>query len=273
MDKKDVILYNFFKKGVFMKSILMIFTLTIQALQSESQPNPQKLLEVWDKATNWEAGTYSLKITKKSALNTVMEIDSSLQILDEERFYFVQKVGENPYMKYFTSPIQKTFAYYRKGSPKIEKLSPMDSIDESFENTSFSYYDISGVQIENNFLPDDIEVYESVGKQYWKIQVRPVNKATYGKLFLYLEKDSLKPYRMDYYSRTGVFKKILRYKFSNVPLLDGNSKSEIQILQRLEMTDLNTDEKSTIEVESYRKSPLPDKNLFSIKYLNFSKSQ
>ncbi|MCB1141091.1 MAG: outer membrane lipoprotein-sorting protein [Leptospiraceae bacterium] len=244
--------------------------ITFSGNQADEGPNAQVLLEKWDSEMKLEKGTYFLRISKKQGTTTIMEADSTLMVGDEQkRFYFFSKPGEEAHLKFFASNTEKVLAVLKRGSSRIEKLSPMDSVEQTAQGTSFSYYDLSGVQLEANYTVDTVETYESVDKQYWKVHIRPLNKATYGKLLVYLEKETLQPYRIDYFSRTGIMKKILRVRYGKVSVDDQKQKSEKEIVKKLEMTDFENDEKSIIEIESLKINPLPDSELFSIKNLSF----
>jgi len=255
--------FNFFKAF----SLFCLFFLIPKNIFTQV-PNPQSLLERWDRETSLEDGTYTVKIIGEGPALT--ETDVILFSLGKfERFFiFLNSQGE-AVSKFYSDSNNNGLYLSFKNRPNIFKLSMPESIEKEFAETSFSYYELSGFQIEKTFTVENMDTYSTRDRKYWKVNVIPIVKNTYGKLTLYFERDTLNPYRIDFFSQNNILTKILRVRYGKILVESKDKKEEKRFINEYEMTFMENSEKSFVKLISLKKYPLPEKSLFNQKNLTF----
>jgi hypothetical protein len=246
---------------------LLIYSITSITLHSQT-PNPQSLLEKWDKETSLEDGTYSIKIIGEGPALTETDVLLFSKNKHERFFLFLNSEGETK-SKFYSDSINNSLYLSLKNKSNIFKLSMPESIEREFPETSFSYYELSGFQIEKTFTVEKIETYSTRDRKYWQINVLPIVKNTYGKLTLYFERDTLNPYRVDFFSHDGILLKILMVRYGKISVETKEKKEEKTIINEYEMTFMENSEKSFVRIINLKTYPLPEKSLFNPKNLVF----
>jgi hypothetical protein len=231
-------------------------------------PNPQSLLEKWDRETSLEDGTYTVKIIGEGPALTETDVMLFSHGKLERFFLFLNSQGEAK-SKFYSDSNNNALYLSFKNRANIFKLSMPESIEKEFPETSFSYYELSGFQIEKTFTVENIDTYSTRDRKYWKINVVPIVKNTYGKLTLYSERDTLNPYRIDFFSPDNVLTKILRVRYGKISVESKDKKEEKTIINEYEMTFMENSEKSFVKILSLKTHPLPEKSLFNQKNLTF----
>jgi hypothetical protein len=247
---------------------IILLVLISNVLLSQEIPNPQALLEKWDKEFVLEEGSYDIQI-----------IDEPPEIREKNGFMFVNAKNDrmiqlrdnegNTTHKYLFLEEFKKYFLSIKNKPILFKMHETDSMSTEVLKTSFSYYDISGFFTEKNFIVEKMEPYASKDKKYWKIIVVSINKNFYNKLYIYVDKEKLQPYRIDYFTKEGSLSKILRVRYGKIPVQRKEIQESKEIISELEMTRMNDSKKSYFKILSLRTYPQVDQGLFSIKNLSF----
>lgn len=247
--------------------LLLIINFPTQSIYSQT-PNPQSLLEKWDKETSLEDGTYTVKIIGEGPALTETDVILFSKNKHERFFVFLNSEGEAK-AKFYSDNVNNSLYLSFKNKSNIFKLSMPESIEKEFPETSFSYYELSGFQIEKTFTVEKMETYSTRDRKYWQINVIPIVKNTYGKLTLYFERDTLNPYRIDFFSHDGILLKILRVRYGKISVETKEKKEERTIINEYEMTYMENSEKSYVRIINLKTYPLPEKSLFNQKNLLF----
>ena len=245
---------------------IIILLLVSEAGFSQEIPNPQSLLEKWDKEFSLEEGLYNIQIIgeppESRETNGFMFLNAK-----NDRMIQLQDSEGNSTQKYLFIEEFKKFYLSIKNKPTIFKLNETDSMSTEVLNSSLSYYDISGSFIEKNYTVEKMEPYSSKDKKYWKIIVVSINKNFYNKLYIYLDKDKLLPYRIDYFTKEGTLSKILRVRYGKINVQRKELQENKEIISELEMTRMKDSKKSYFKILSLRTFPPIDQGLFSLKNL------
>jgi hypothetical protein len=246
---------------------IILLLLLSNAGFSQEIPNPQSLLEKWDKEFVLEEGLYDIQINDEPPENREKiglmfanaKNDRMIQLRDNEgstthKFLFLEEF--------------KSFYLSIKNKPTLFKMHETDSMSTEVLKTSLSYYDISGFFIEKNFIVEKMESYSSKDRKYWKIIVVSINKNFYNKLYIYVDKDKLQPYRIDYFTKEGSLSKILRVRYGKIPVIRKEIQESKEIISELEMTRMSDSKKSYFKILSLRTFPQVDQGMFSVKNLS-----
>ena len=93
-------------------------------------------------------------------------------------------------------------------------------------------------------------------------------KNFYNKLYVYVDKEKLLPYRIDYFTKDGVLSKILRVRYGKIPVQRKEVQENKEIISEMEMTRMGDSKKSYFKILSLRTFPQIDQGLFSLKNLS-----
>lgn len=246
--------------------IILLLLITKPGI-SQDIPNPQSLLEKWDKEFVLEEGLYNIQICgeppESREANGFMFLNSK-----NDRMIHIRNTEGDITHKYLFVEEFKKFYLSIKNKPTLFKLTESESMSSEVLKTSISYYDISGFFIEKNYTVEKIEPYSSKDKNYWKIVVVSINKNFYNKLYVYISKEKLLPYRIDYFTKDGVLSKILRVRYGKIPVQGKEIQENKEIISELEMTRMDDSKKSYFKILSLRTFPQVDQGMFSIKNLS-----
>jgi hypothetical protein len=246
---------------------IILLLLLSNAGFSQEIPNPQSLLEKWDKEFVLEEGLYNIQIygepPENRETNGFMFLNSK-----NDRMIQLRDSEGNSTQKYLFIEEFKKYYLSIKNKPTIFKLNETDSMSTEVLKSSISYYDISGFFIEKNYIVEKMEPYSSKDKKYWKIIVASINKNFYNKLYVYIDKEKLLPYRIDYFTKDGVLSKILRVRYGKVTVQRKEIQENKEIISEMEMTRMVDSKKSYFKILSLRTFPQIDQGLFSLKNLS-----
>ncbi|MCX8000413.1 MAG: outer membrane lipoprotein-sorting protein, partial [Leptospiraceae bacterium] len=112
-------------------------------------------------------------------------------------------------------------------------------------------------KVEERFLSKNLTEYQTKTNTYHKIELEPLKESEYQKIFLYLSKENLSPYKMDVFLANGEFHKIIYLE---------NYKNE-KNLKKISVINTSTSEKSILELKVYKPLGI-SKDLFELQ--NFS---
>ena len=250
-------------------NLIILGIISVLSLYAEP-PNPQSLLEKWDRETSLQDGTYKMKIVGESPVRA--ETDLFLFSLDKSKrlYQFIDYHGDIV-SKLLVDGTTTTMHSSNINKSEIFKFSIQDAVQMDVLDTSFSFFDLGGFSLEKNYKVDKMEEYKAKDAIYYKIEASPLLLGSYKKLSLYFDKTTLNPYRIDFYNDSGSLVKILRVKYGKIPVETAGKKEEKSLISEYEMTRMQNSEKSKVLFLNLRTYPLINSSLFQIKNLNFSK--
>ncbi len=249
-----------------MKSFVFLLLLfhSIIPLFSQEVPNPQSLLEKWDSAFVLEEGMYEIQIQGEPP--ATKEILGSLFINTlQDRHFSLSTPDGDSIQKFFYQEAFRSYHLSYSNQSLLIKLTEMESMKKEIPSASFSYYDISGFFLEKNFLVERIEPYTSAEKKYWKLIVSPIIKNYYKKLYVYIEQETSRPYRIDYLNSEGLLVKILRVRMGKIFVQSKEKKESKEMITEFEMTRMADSKKSFFRFLTLRTYPPVDPRLFTIR--------
>lgn len=135
---------------------------------------------------------------------------------------------------------------------------------EIFQNTGFSYIDLSGYLYQANYDPIMNGEIEIGDKSYWRVGLKPILTYEYKKLILLVNKDDLSPVRIDFHDRDGILFKTLNIKYSPVKVKTSSGTETKTIASRFEMLNLNTGSIGVLEIREKDETVRPDASLFNV---------
>jgi hypothetical protein len=249
-----------------MKSFVFRFLifLLILPLSSQDVPNPQFLLEKWDSTFLLGEGMYEIQIQGEPPATKEIKGFLYANSLQDRLFSFSTPDGV-PIQKFLYQEALRSSHISHPNQSLLLKLNESESMKKEIPSTSFSYYDISGFFIEKNFLVERIEPYTSSEKKYWKLIGSPIKKKYYQKLNVYIEQETMLPYRIDYLNPEGLLIKILRVRMGRISVQSKEKKETKEMITEFEMTRMSDSKKSYFRYLSLRTYPSVDPGIFTIR--------
>lgn len=227
----------------FFGKLIFLFFILSYTLPAEP-PNPQFILEAWDKEVSAPDGMQEWKLKEEPP--GLSETDLVLYSDKNTRKLIIQKnLSGDPIAKFLLQKEEDLFLLSKKNSSVLEKLNLESTLAHILRGTSLTLFDLVGFSLEKNFLVRGIQAYSGKEKQYWKLDLKPLFKGLSG-VVLYSEKDSLKPYRLDFISENGSLERIVRVYFGAVEIQNKGKKETGTYLNRIESTNMNSGKKSEI---------------------------
>jgi hypothetical protein len=156
----------------------------------------------------------------------------------------------------------KIFVFNTVSSKLFRKAE--DEKYEIFQNTGFSYIDLSGYLYQANYDPIMNGEINIGDKTYWRVGLKPILPYEYKKLILLVNKDDLSPVRIDFHDRDGVLFKTLNIKYSPVKVKTNTGTETKTIAARFEMLDLNTGSIGVLEIREKDETVRIDTSLFNV---------
>lgn len=237
------------------------------ALWGSDLPNPQYLMEKWDNFLINREGVGEWIIGEEHPPGRESKFIQYSGDNGDILFVFIDNRGF-PETKYFVRKESRYYRYKKRTESITHSLSLQEATLLNIPRTSLSFFDLIGLSIEKNFIASDLKTYNGKEKKYYKLEIKPIFES-YSKLVIYLEIDTLKPYRMDLYDKSGLLLKIIRYYFGMVVLQDKNESRSIEILNKIESTDMQNSKKSYIQLKKITIYPQIPSAIFSDKGLQF----
>ncbi|MCX7999481.1 MAG: outer membrane lipoprotein-sorting protein [Leptospiraceae bacterium] len=242
------------KIQIFVRVVFFSFFLFRPLLSNEF--NLQIGMEIWDKTLALDDGFYEgLLIKQKGSL---ILTQAKVKIWKQKENFLLVGLDEQGEEKWKLLKHDKTNRSYFTKLPsfRIQLISSYSEI-EIIPEFNFSFVDLLWYKVEERFLPKTLTEYQTKTNTYHKIELEPLRESEYQKIFIYLSKENLSPYRMDVFLTNGEFQKIIQ--------VEVNEKEKY--FKRISVTNTNTSEKSILELKVYK--PLQvSKTLFEL--YNFS---
>lgn len=269
MEYKDYRLNTFLKihsLGRILRFFLCACMVFLTGLQAEP-PNPQSILEAWDRELSIPDGFMEWKLREEppGGLEKRIELYSEK---NTNKLFIMNNSSGDPVLKFLSRGGESIHLVTLKNSSLLEKITLESSLHQSIPKTSLTYFDLVGFSLEKNFLVNAVQTYSGKEKKYWKLELKPLFSGL-GKVVAYSEQDSLKPYRLDYYTTTGLLFRIVRYSFGNVNIENRGKKETGNFLNSIESFHMDTGKKSGLYLERLVKYPPVPDAIFSRSALDF----
>jgi hypothetical protein len=234
----------------------------------------------------------SAQVVKKNAQDILARLDQELNLgdgLTKSNLVLIRRTGDSETYKVslFRKEGNLLYLMERKGRGLETKLLSLDDGDrifvynslstklfrkaeeekyEIFQNSGFSFVDLSGYLYQANYDPIVNGEVDIAGVIYTRVTLKPIITYDYKKLVLLMTKDE-RPYRIDFHDKDGVLSKSLNIKYATVKFKTNSGTEQKQAVARLEMLDLNTGNIGVMEIQEVDQTVKNDNAVFEVENL------
>lgn len=138
---------------------------------------------------------------------------------------------------------------------------------ETFQNTGFSYIDLSGYLYQANYDPIMNGEMKQGEEDCWRVSLKPILTYEYKKLVLLVRKENLEPIRIDFHDKEGTLLKTMNLKYTETRHKTTQGVGSKRIASRWEMLDLRSGTIGVWEITELDETVIPDESLFQMENL------
>jgi hypothetical protein len=236
---------------------------TVSAAQ---KANAQEVLAKLDSELNLGNGLWkgSLILINRSGRSETWKISVFRE--NENSLFLLERKGRGLETKILSlDEGDKIFVFNAISSKLFRKQE--DEKYENFQNTGFSFVDLSGYLYQANYDPLVNGDTRIGNEDFIRVTLRPIITYEYKKLVLLSKKSGLIPNRIDFHDRDGVLFKTLNIKYSRVKKKTNAGVDNLELAARWEMLDLGTGNIAVLEFQEIDATVKMDKSLFDVENL------
>lgn len=224
---------------------LFLFLFLFFPLHSQTK---QDLLTLTDRFLSFPSGEITAELSTKKKF--VQFEKRNLKIISKgtDRRILFSRTAESPENVYISDG--KENIHFASLHPHHSRKISREEIAEKILFTDFSFFDLSGFLFEKEFTPDKIEDYETGSGKFQKLTCFPVSIPQISKISLIFAMPDRNLHRIDYFSRSGILLKSVKFKKGKVVFRRNGTKKEEEILKSIEITNADTNLESILEFKS-----------------------
>lgn len=208
----------------------------------------QDLLTLTDRFLRFPSGEITAELITKKKFVSFEKRNLKIISKGTDRRILFSRTAESPENVYISDG--KESIYFASQHPHHSRKISREEIAEKILFTDFSFFDFSGFLFEKEFIPDKIEDYEVGSRKFEKLTCFPVSMPQISKISLIFEMPERKLYRIDYFSRSGILMKSVKFRMGKVMFRRNGNKKEEEILKSIEITNADTNLESILEFKS-----------------------
>ncbi|WCL48340.1 outer membrane lipoprotein-sorting protein [Leptospira sp. GIMC2001] len=245
-------------------SVLLFMTDSSSFLQAQvASRNAQEILARLDEELNLGNGLTkaNLVLIRRNGQSETWKV--SLFRNDGNSLYLMERKGRGLETKLLSLDEGDRIYLFNSLSSKMFRKAEEEKY-EIFQNSGFSYVDLSGYLYQANYDPIMNGEMEIASKTYLRVSMKPIITYEYKKLVLLMSKDELRPFRIDFHDRDGVLSKSLNIKYAPVKVKTSSGTTTKELAARLEMLDLNTGNIGILEISELDSTVKTDPAIYSV---------
>lgn len=254
-----------FKRQAFFLVVLLFLISGTEAFSQEksNRINAQDVLARLDDALNFGNGLVKGNMVLIRRTGSSVSWKINLFRKESNLLYLFDKKGRGLENKLLSlDEGDKVYLFNTMSSQLFRKVE--EEKYENFQNTGFSFVELSGQLYQANYDPIMKGKMDMGGKAYTRVALKPILTYSYKKLVLLVDQENLEPVRIDFHDKEGVLFKTLNIKYGQVKFKDSQGKSEKRMVNRLEMLTLNTGNIGVWEIHEVDETVKTDPALFTV---------
>jgi hypothetical protein len=247
-----------------MSLVLGMLTNSLGA-QSSVRKNAQDILAKLDQEMNLGDGLVksNLILIRRTGASETWKVN--LFRSEGNLLYLMERRGRGLETKLLSLDEGDKVFVYNTLSAKLFRKAEEEKY-EIFQNSGFSFIDLSGYLYQANYDPIVNGETEINGESYTRVTLKPIITYDYKKLVLLMSKDE-RPFRIDFHDKDGVLYKSLNIKYAKIKFKSSKGLEQKDVVARLEMLDLSTGNIGVLEIQEVDTTVKNDSALFEVENL------
>ncbi|MCG9874639.1 MAG: outer membrane lipoprotein-sorting protein [Leptospiraceae bacterium] len=251
---------------LFLSFCFLTFSLVDQLeAQALGRKNAQDILAKLDQELNLGDGLIksNLVLIRRTGASETWKVN--LFRNEGNLLYLMERKGRGLETKLLSLDEGDRVFVYNSLSTKLFRKAEEEKY-EIFQNSGFSFIDLSGYLYQANYDPIVNGETEINGESFTRVTLKPIITYDYKKLVLLMSKDE-RPFRIDFHDKEGVLYKSLNIKYAKIKFKTSKSVEQKEVAARLEMLDLSTGNIGVLEIQEVDTTVKNDPALFEVENL------
>ena len=208
----------------------------------------QDLLTLTDRFLRFPSGEISAELITKKKFVSFEKRNLKIISKGQAKRILFSRTAESPENVYISDGRESV--HFASLHPYHSRKISREEIIDRVLFTDFSFFDLSGFLFEKEFKPDRIEDYEVGALKFQKLTCFPVAMPQISKISLIFKMPERDLYRIDYFSRSGILMKSVKFRMGRVLFRRNGNKKEEEILKSIEITNADTNLETVLEFKS-----------------------